>query len=68
MSYHYEIIICSSCNGSGVQERSELVNHHKGDYDYWTETCSFCKGSGSLKKTTTITYEPNVVSKPKPRR
>lgn len=64
------IELCDSCKGTGVIEREELVNHHKGDYDYWTETCSRCLGSGLIKvtETYTMTVEPYLPETARPRK
>jgi len=51
-----EILLCPECNGVGSFEERTLVDHHKGDYDYYDRLCTICKGQGRLqKKVTTIT-------------
>ena len=42
------IVMCTRCKGTGILERSELTDYHRGDYDYWNEFCSFCKGEGRV--------------------
>lgn len=55
-----KIILCTSCNGEGQLELSEIISYHNNDYRYWKEICSRCKGSGRLKETTIneTTYVP----------
>jgi DnaJ-class molecular chaperone len=54
------VILCEKCAGTGYTRNSELVNHHKGEYDEWFENCWACKGSGRQVKTHTIQIEPYV--------
>ena len=58
------IIVCKHCKGKGVIEREERIDHHKGDYNKWTEECSICNGSGLLKETSIITIEPYKPARP----
>jgi len=51
------IILCTLCDGKGYNECSELVDHHKGDYDYWNEECKSCAGHGRRRMITETRYE-----------
>lgn len=53
-----EVMVCDRCKGNGKVECSELVDYHKGDYNYWWEKCIRCDGTGRLVKTTTVSYKP----------
>ena len=57
MSTKIEIILCTTCNGTGEIEHSELTDDHKHDYRYWTSPCTRCGGAGRLSQTTTVTIE-----------
>ncbi len=52
-----EIVICTSCNGTGKIFTDVLVDYHKREYDTHVEECKHCNGSGRLKKVTTVVYE-----------
>lgn len=55
-----KVKLCSKCNGSGVEEHSELVCYHRGDYDYWTTKCTKCDGAGRVEITTIVTTEIKI--------
>ena len=61
-----EILLCDKCNGKGVVHREELIDYHKGDYNYWTEECPRCKCSGLIQKhiVTETTITPYFPPKP----
>jgi hypothetical protein len=42
------IVVCKTCQGTGVRECSELENYHRGEYDYWKELCKTCGGEGRM--------------------
>lgn len=52
------IIICTECNGEGLEHFEELTDYHNRHYNYWTEKCSECKGSGRLFETTKVSRKP----------
>jgi DnaJ-class molecular chaperone len=52
-----ELILCDRCKGDGKIYWDELVDYHKGLYDYHSKECDFCEGKGRVYKITTITYE-----------
>jgi DnaJ-class molecular chaperone len=58
MTKTVEIILCSTCKGSGQTSYEECVNYHKREYDTIYKTCYNCKGSGRLKHITTVEIEP----------
>lgn len=47
-----EIISCDHCKGSGIRQRKELTDYHRGDYDTWKEYCTWCDGEGRLIQNT----------------
>lgn len=55
-----EIILCSSCEGSGILQWEECVDYHKGDYETHQKQCNNCNGTGRQLHTKKIsnTYEP----------
>jgi hypothetical protein len=52
-----EIVICTSCKGTGKIFTDVLVDYHKREYDTIVEKCERCNGSGRLQKITTVVYE-----------
>ena len=46
------IVMCTRCKGTGILERSELENYHRGEYEYWKELCNVCDGEGRMVELT----------------
>ena len=59
-----EIIVCTSCQGTGVTTWEVCVNYHKRDYDTHSKTCKGCNGTGLQKRITTVSHEPHVPQTP----
>ena len=57
-----EIILCTTCKGSGYGTKHHYTCYHKGEYDVETYPCPKCKGSGRLLRTTTVKEEPYVAT------
>jgi DnaJ-class molecular chaperone len=52
-----EIVLCSSCKGSGKCTITERYDYHK-RYDWeWDEVCDLCGGHGRMIKTTITSFE-----------
>ena len=51
-----EIILCNKCKGEGSLVHSELVDHHRGEYNTYRVQCDRCKGTGRLVKRVTEAY------------
>lgn len=52
-----EIILCTTCKGTGVTQYNEMTDYHKREYNTHIEDCKHCNGTGRLKKITTVTFE-----------
>jgi hypothetical protein len=54
----HKIILCSVCEGKGVEQWDECVNYHKRDYITHSKNCKQCQGSGLCMEITAINLEP----------
>jgi DnaJ-class molecular chaperone len=62
MAPRREIVPCTTCNGSCVQEKSKVVNHHDWLEEHWYELCHRCDGEGLLVKITdSVTVDKDVL-------